>query len=201
MLILGVCGSPRVHGNTETRIEEAFRGAQSEGAETQLFRAAGKNIRPCQACDSCRKTGACQIQDDMQELYPLLLAADGIIFGAPVYFYGMTAQIKAIIDRTIALQDVAQRLSNKVGGVIVTAGSLGVADTLKDLYFYMITRQMIPANFVAAYPDMREGFKNMEKTRRAAFDLGRQMVKIRQHGPVYPSDIPRAGFGYGTHTR
>ena len=137
----------------------------------------------------------------MQELYDKLLAADGIIFGSPVYFYGMTAQAKAIIDRTIALARPEKSLANKVGAVIVTAGSFGMADVIKDFYFLMVTRQIIPANYVAAYPERGSGVKNMEKCLKAAYDLGRQMVKISQRGAIYPPDIPRAGFAYGTHTK
>jgi multimeric flavodoxin WrbA len=199
--ILGLCCSPNIHGNTETLIEEAFKGAQFEGAETQLFRVAGKNIQPCQACWSCHESGECRIQDDMSGLYPELLAADGIIFGSPVYFYGMTAQAKAIIDRTIAFNRPEKSLANKVGGVIVTAGSFGLAEPVKDFYFYMVSRQIIPANYVAAFPEMGSGVKNMPKTLKAAFDLGRQMVKIALKGPIYPPDIPRTSFGYGTHTK
>ncbi|HSW59006.1 MAG TPA: flavodoxin family protein, partial [Dehalococcoidales bacterium] len=153
MKLLGICCSPNVQGTTESLMAEAFKGAQLEGAETELFRAAGKDIKPCQGCWSCRETGQCRINDDMQELYAKMLAADGIIFGSPVYFYGMTAQAKAIIDRTIAFNRPERSLANKVGGAIVTAGSFGLADVVKDLYFYMVTRQIIPANYVAAYPE------------------------------------------------
>ncbi len=201
MKILGICCSPNINGNTESLMDEAFKGAQFEGAETRLFRVAGKDIKPCQGCWRCRETGECQIRDDMQDLYPAMLVADGIIFGSPIYFYGMTAQAKAIIDRTIAFSKPEKSLVNKVGGVIVTAGSFGLVDAVKDFYFYMVTRQIIPANYVAAYPERGSGVKNMEKCLKASYDLGRQMVKIAQRGAVYPLDIPRAGFAFGTHTK
>jgi multimeric flavodoxin WrbA len=159
---------------------------------------AGKDIRPCDACYACGKTGKCHINDDMTELYEKLLGADGIIFGTPVYFYGMTAQAKAIMDRTIALGVPGRNMANKVGGVIVTAGSLGMVDALKDLYFYMVTRQMIPANYVAAYP--KSEMKEMQKCMKAASDLGIQMVRIISQKFTYPTDIPRSSFAFGTHT-
>jgi multimeric flavodoxin WrbA len=201
MKLLGLCCSPNVRGNTATLMEEAFKGAQSEGAETELYSVASHNIQPCQGCWSCRQTGQCKIQDDMQALYPKILAADGIIFGSPIYFYGMTAQAKTVIDRTVALSQPAQSLANKVGAVIVTAGSFGLVDAVKDLYFFMVTRQIIPANYVAAYPERGEGVKNMEKCLKASFDMGRQIVKIAKQGPIYPKDIPRTSFAFGTHTR
>jgi multimeric flavodoxin WrbA len=201
MKLLGICCSPNEKGSTATLMSEAFKGAQSEGAETELYQVAGKNIQPCQGCWSCQKTGACKIQDDMQDLSNKILEADGIIFGSPIYFYGMTAQAKAIIDRTIAFSKPERSLANKVGSVIVTAWSFGLVDAVKDFYFYMVTRQMIPANYVAAYPERGSGVKNMEKCLKASYDLGRQIVKIAQKGPIYPGDIPRSGFAFGTHTK
>ena len=112
----------------------------------------------------------------MQELYRKMLAADGIIFGTPVYFYNMTAQAKAIIDRTMGMGQPDMGLANKVGGVVAVAGSFGLASAVKDLYFYIITRPMIPASYVAAYAGPAGDVKKLEKCMKAAFDLGRQMV-------------------------
>jgi multimeric flavodoxin WrbA len=198
MKILGLSCSPREEGNTVTLLNRALDGARAEGAQVALFSVAGKDLRPCDACQACAKTGVCVIKDDMEELYTMLAESDGIIFGTPIYFYGMTAQAKAIMDRTISMNRPEKSLANKVGGVIVTAGSMGIVDALKDLYFYMVTRQMIPANYVAAYP--RDEFKQMDKCLKAAGDLGRQMVHIANQKFHYPAQFPRAGFAYGTHT-
>jgi len=181
-----------------TLLTQALEGARSEGAQTEPFTVSGKDIKPCDSCRACNKTGECTIKDDMQQLYVKFLEADGIIFGTPVYFYGMTAQAKAIIDRTISMGRPEKSMANKVGGVIVTAGSMGIVDALKDLYFYMVTRQMVPANYVAAYP--RGDLKQMEKCMKASYDLGRQMVHIANRGFKYPTEFARAGFAYGTHT-
>jgi multimeric flavodoxin WrbA len=201
MKILGLCGSPRKGGNTEFLVKEALQTARQEGAETELYSLAGKNIAPCQGCRSCSKTARCRIEDDMQELYPKLLEADGIIFGTPVYFYNMTSLTKAVIDRTFSLNSPEKSLANKVGGVIVTAGSLGIADTLKELYFYMVTRQIVPANFVAAYPGSAGELQKMEKCMQATRELGQQIVMIVRQGFKYPDKISRTHIGYGTHTR
>ncbi|OGO36143.1 MAG: hypothetical protein A2147_08850 [Chloroflexi bacterium RBG_16_57_8] len=198
MKILGLSCSPRKNGNTVTLLTEALNGAQQEGAEVELYSVAGKDIKPCDACRACARTGECHVKDDMQVLSAKLLEADGIIFGTPVYFYGMTAQAKTIMDRTIAFGQPAKTMANKVGGVIVTAGSLGMVDALKDLYFYMVTRQMLPANYVAAYP--KADLKQMEKTMKAAGDLGRQMVQIAAKRFEYPGQFARSSFAFGTHT-
>ena len=200
MKILGLSCSPRVQGNTEILIDEALRGAQLKGAEVELYRVSGKSIEPCDGCRACNETGECHIKDDMQDLYNKLLAADGIIFGTPVYFYSMTAQAKTILDRTIALSRPERSLTNKVGGVVVVAGSLGVADALKDLYFYFVIRQMLPANFVAAYASAKGDITKRELGMKAAGELGRQMVQIVEKKFEYPREFARARFAYGTHT-
>ena len=104
MKILGLSFSPREKGNTELLLEKVFEGARQLGADTELYTVADKDIKPCDGCGSCFKTGECHIRDDMQKLYEKLLQAEGIVFGTPVYFYNMTAQGKTVIDRTITLE-------------------------------------------------------------------------------------------------
>jgi len=200
MKILGLSCSPRTSGNTVTLLEQALQGAKQDGAGTELYSVAGKTIEPCNACGGCRKTGECTIKDDMQELYPKLLQADGIIFGVPVYFYSINAQAKAIIDRTYCFNNDSKSLANKVAGAVVTGGSLGLVSALKDLYFFFAVKQMLPANFVAAYSHGEEGVKKREQAMKAAFDMGRQMVKIGAQNFRYPAEFKLRAIAYGTHT-
>jgi multimeric flavodoxin WrbA len=200
MKILAISGSPHIQGDTITLLNEALSGARTEGAQAELWSVVDKTIHPCDACRACSGTGVCKIKDDMQDLYRKMLEADGIIFGTPVYFWDMTAQAKAIIDRTFSLNTPEKSLANKVGGIVVVAGSLGMIDVLKELYFYMATRRIIAANYVAAYPLSEGGLKSMKKCLKAANDMGRQMVKIAAQKFEYPKDIPRSAPAYGTHT-
>jgi multimeric flavodoxin WrbA len=197
--ILGLSFSPRRNGNTETLLNEALSGARQEGAETELYSIAGKDIKPCDGCWGCRKDGVCHIKDDMQELYAKMLEADGIIYGTPVYFYNMTGQGKTVIDRTIALGQPGRNLANKVGGIIAVAGSFGLVDAVKDLYFYMITRRMLPASFIAAYAGGKGDVKNLEKCMKATKELGQEMAKIAAKKFEYPSGGTH--IAYGTHTK
>lgn len=124
MKILGVSCSPRKKGNTVILLEEIVRGAAEHGANIDLFSVSGKDIRGCDGCYSCITKGECHIQDDMQLLYEKLIVADDIVFGSPIYIYGMTAQAKAIMDRTFALNQPDKSLANKVGGVKKSCSSL-----------------------------------------------------------------------------
>lgn len=200
MKILGLSFSPRERGNTELLLDRVFSGASQSGAETELFRVADKNIAPCSGCGSCFITGECRIRDDMQDLYAKMLAADGIVFGTPVYYYNMTAQGKTVIDRTLALGHSGKGLANKVGGVIAVGGSLGLVDALKDLYFFMVIHQMLPANFIAAYGSNKGDVEKLNKCMKAAVDLGLQMVKIAGKNFRYPEEFRANHIGYGTHT-
>jgi multimeric flavodoxin WrbA len=74
--------------------------AEKRGAQTELIRLRDRNVKVCDGCLVCEKTNTCHIKDDMQEIYRQILAADGLIFGTPVYF-DVTAQGKIIIDRLL----------------------------------------------------------------------------------------------------
>ncbi|MDY7030620.1 MAG: NAD(P)H-dependent oxidoreductase, partial [Thermodesulfobacteriota bacterium] len=73
------------------------------GAETLHIEVAHKKISPCMECGTCEEEGFCPIDDEMQGIYPLLRRADVVLMATPIYFYGATAQIKALIDRCQAL--------------------------------------------------------------------------------------------------
>ena len=103
MFVLGLQGSPRTKGNTSILLSTFLTEAERLGAHTKHLDVARKNISPCQECGTCEKEGFCPIDDDMQQIYPLLWQADIIMMATPIFFYGPTAQMKALIDRSQAL--------------------------------------------------------------------------------------------------
>jgi multimeric flavodoxin WrbA len=201
MKILAISFSPRKKGNTVTLLERALDGARDDGAEVELYSVAGKNIQPCDGCWECVRTGTCHIKDDMQEIYEKMLAADGIIFGTPIYFWGMTGQAKTVMDRTISLNKPERSLANKPAGVVAVAGSLGLVDALKDFYFYIVQRRMLPANNISAYAGNPEELKKWEQCMKSTYDLGRQMVALVKIGFKYPEEFLRGPGAFGTHTK
>lgn len=92
-------GSPRKGGNTELLLNEAIRGIREAGLDVQIFNLNSMNIRPCQACNHCDTTGECIIHDDMDTIYEAIRAADRIIVASPIFFFSLSAQTKAMIDR------------------------------------------------------------------------------------------------------
>ena len=103
MFVLGLQGSPRKKGNTNALLSAFLDEAKNFGAETEYLDVPGKKISPCLACGTCEREWFCPVQDDMQEIYFQLWRADIIVIGTPVFFYGPTAQMKALIDRSQAL--------------------------------------------------------------------------------------------------
>ena len=126
--ILILSGSPRKGGNSDILCDEFARGAMEAGHEVTKIRVADKNIGYCRACYACRGTGVCAIKDDMAEVLQQMIDADVLVLASPVYFYSIDAQLKALIDRTVARW---LEVKNKEFYYIVTAadGENEAADT------------------------------------------------------------------------
>ena len=101
MKVLILQGSPRANGNTAWMAEECRKAAEAAGHEATLVDVAHKKIAGCLACEYChgKGNGACIQKDDMQELYPLLAEAEVLVLAAPIYYFTMSAQIQAPIQR------------------------------------------------------------------------------------------------------
>jgi len=101
MNILILQGSPRANGNTAWMAEEYRKAAEAAGHRVTVVNVARKKIAGCLACEYChgKGNGACIQKDDMQELYPLLAEAEALVLASPVYYFTMSAQIQAPLQR------------------------------------------------------------------------------------------------------
>ena len=136
MNVIIFSGSPRKNGNTETLIKSLISGIEQAGGNYQLIRLAEQKIHPCIACGGCEKEGNCVLQDDMQLLYPQITEADRIVIASPIYFYGVTGQTKAFIDRCQALWSRKYILNRRLKGEIPKIGYyLGVSATKGERIF------------------------------------------------------------------
>jgi multimeric flavodoxin WrbA len=150
MKIVGIVGSPRKNGNTEILMNEALKVAREAGFETEMFLMSQKQVAPCDACGTCFEVGDCVVQDDMQGLYAMLEKADGVIFGSPVYFGSVSAQMKAIMDRMFALMR-RRALKDKVAGALVVTRRAGAINARSLLYSFCIAQGMIVAGGAIGY--------------------------------------------------
>lgn len=145
--ILVLKSSPRLTGNSSTLAEKAAAGAREAGAQVEVFDLHEMDIRPCDACDSCRETaGVCVIGDDMQELYPRLRQADGILLASPIYWFTFSAQLKLCIDRWYAMgSGDVHELAGKRFGILLTygdsdpynSGAVNAIHTFQSMFDYI----------------------------------------------------------------
>ena len=123
---------------------KALAVASEERMQTQLISLAGKEIKPCDACLTCRQTKKCHIQDDFDLIFAKMVEAEAIILASPVYFGSATPQIKALIDRAGYVSIARGRVfENKVGGAITVARRAGHNFTLAQLLFFFLHQGMI----------------------------------------------------------
>ena len=101
MNVLAVVGSPRKDGNTDILVSRIAEGAKAGGAEVEIVRLGELSVQECNGCHACWRGRDCSKDDDMRRLYPKIMAADAIVLGTPVYWYGPTALMKAFMDRFV----------------------------------------------------------------------------------------------------
>lgn len=129
MKVIGIGGSPR-KGNTEWMLKRFLEELTRSGIETELILLREREIQGCDGCLSCEtggsaRKGLCRIHDDMQQLYPKLVEANGIILGTPVYFELLSGLLKNFMDRTCP---VWPKLKDKpVAGLAVAEEGVGKA--------------------------------------------------------------------------
>ena len=101
--VLILSGSPRKNGNSDILCDAFMQGAEEAGHAVEKIRVAEKSIGYCRGCYYCRSSGGqCAVKDDMAEILQKMIDADVLVLASPVYFYSVDAQLKALIDRTVA---------------------------------------------------------------------------------------------------
>ena len=145
MLIL--LGSPRREGNSAILAGEIAKGAESKGAKVETLYIHGMDISPCQSCYACqsKESKGCAIDDDMQMVYPKLVAADAWVIATPVYWFTMSAQTKLWMDRCFALHTYGANPFQKDIAIAmaygdtdaVTSGCINAIRTFQDAFRYV----------------------------------------------------------------
>jgi multimeric flavodoxin WrbA len=186
--VLGIMGSPRRHSNTEILLDKALEGATDAGAEIEKVLVSRLKISPCLEIYACFKDGNCTIRDDMQALYDKLVEADHIVFASPIFFYGVTGQAKALIDRCQALW--ARRHVLGMGkedkrvrrGVFISVGATqgeklfdGAVLTVK--YFFDAIGVKYSGDLLIRGIDNKAQIKEHPTALEDAFRLGQELVR------------------------
>lgn len=175
MKILVLQGSPNKNGSTSLICDEFTHGAQEAGHETLRIDVALEEIHPCKGCIACGYgTRPCVQKDSMEEIYSALLDADMVVFATPLYYFGMTAQLKSVIDRFCARNTAINGRSLKCA--LLTVAWDSDSETFKALESHY--------NTLCHYLNMQDcgrvlgygcGTPNMTRSSRAmvqAYELG-----------------------------
>lgn len=189
MDVLAFLGSPRKKGNSEILTGAFLEGVRQEGGKPEIIRLCDLKIAPCISCGGCDKEGKCVVEDDMTPLYQKIIAIDKIILASPIYFYGITAQAKAFIDRTQALWNRKRLLKGKgewlenparrgfFVSVAATRGAnvfTGAVLTMK--YGYDAMDMSYGGDFLVNGPDKRGDMKKYEEKLAEAREAGRNFI-------------------------
>jgi len=181
MKILGIAGSPRRGGNTDTLLDRFMEGAASKGAETKTLIVCQLKIAGCLHCDACLKKGICRIQDDMQMVYREMEAADGLVVASPLQFMTVPSELKALIDRCQALF---------VRKYILKVPPLGDTRPRKGFLISIGGRRTIPNLFDAELITIKTFFRTLDV--RYAGDLLISGVDAKGDILKHPDQLTRA---------
>ena len=175
MKIVILKGSPRQGGNSNSLADQFAKGAAEAGHEIVAFDCAKHKVGGCLACNACGMNGPCVQQDDFTPLREQLLEADAIVLTTPIYYFGVSAQLKTVIDRFYSINSV---IGGKKSVFIATMGNpdIHVGDPAKMMYDKMVTYlgwkdcgQLIVPGVWAAGDIKRTGYG------QRAYELGRNL--------------------------
>src|SRR3989338_7459461 len=186
MKVLGLSGSPRKGGNTDTLLDKALEGTEAAGAAAEKIVLNDLNFCPCQECGGCARTGICVVKDDMQAVYEKLQDADAVIIASPIFFGSVSAQVKMMIDRFQCLWIAKYILKNSVmskkgrrGIFLAVAAShrkefFENAKKIIRIFFKTLDIEYAGELFSAGV-DKKNAIK--ETSLKEAYDLGAGLVK------------------------
>ena len=186
MKVIGISGSQRKDGNTEILVREALKPFYEKGCEVTEFFLSSKTINPCMGCETCSETGTCAVKgDDMELLLSELEDCDALIIGSPVYYRNVTAQLKALFDRSFVFKN-RKLLAGKLGGAIAVGrgegGGQSIVLTIIHNYYLSSGALCVPCeiNGLSARADKPGDIQKQENRLRQARILGENIIKYSE---------------------
>jgi multimeric flavodoxin WrbA/putative sterol carrier protein len=185
--IVAVNGSPHAGiGNTSLMIEMLRPTLGQEGFELEVLHLAGLDIQYCTGCGFCMEKGKCWIDDDHRLVTEKLLTAQGIILASPVYFLGVTGQMKTFFDRSLALGH-KPRSTWKPGLAVCVSAGMGETDVASYLGFLLRAFGAFPVGALTAMAVHPGGFWGKESVEARAADLARDLARAIKENRRYPA--------------
>jgi multimeric flavodoxin WrbA len=183
MYAIGICGSPKNNGNTAFLLKYTLDAV--ECAERKFITLGDKKIEPCDGCNRCLVEEKCVKDDDMQALYDELRKADIIILGAPTYFGGVPAKLKAFMDRTHYLYNNSE-LKDKVGAAVVVMEAEAGDLVVSSIATFFTQHEMLFAGGIVGIGSSQNEVKRDLKAVRNAIALGKRACEIARFRKVNP---------------
>ena len=185
MKILAISGSPRLKGNTNYLVDQALREAARLGAQTEKVVLSQYKVNPCLGHDNCATFDSCKQKDDAGWILDKFCQADGVILATPVYYYNVSAQMKAFIDRNQFLYKHDRKSQARAVGIIVVAEVEGIEDTLHTLKQFVDEsfavaedKKLIVQGYASRIGDAKKNLPLVKEAQK----LGRQMVESLKEG-------------------
>ena len=186
MSILILNGSPRINGNTHILLNRVLEGIRSSGGDAEMVHLAHLQLAPCSGCGVCEGKGKCAIDDDMTDLDRKIPEVQHLVIGSPIYFYGVTAQTKAFIDRCQVFwsrkyllgqtrEEQRQRYGYLVSAAATGGGKCFDCARLTLRYAFDAMDLTFKGEVVVQGVDERGAVVNKEETMQAAYALGQQI--------------------------
>ena len=183
--LLAIVGSPRLKGNTNYLVDQALEEASRLGAEIEKLVLSQYKLNPCLGHDDCASYNLCLQKDDAAWILDRFCEADGVILATPVYYYNVSAQMKAFIDRNYFLYTHDRKAKAKAVGIILVAEAEGIEDTLHTLKRFIGESFDIDENkifTVCGFAGRLGEAKNNMSLVEEARNLGRQIVESLEKG-------------------
>ena len=181
MKILAIVGSPRPKGNTSYLVDQALQEAAARGFETEKIILTEYRVNPCDGHENCASFSACKHDDDVPMILDKFINADGIILGSPVYYYNMTAQMKAFVDRNYFLYTHGIPPKMFCAGLIIIGGGAGLEDAFTALRRFVRLSTDIPDDRIVmlmGYASKPGEVKSDQSLIEEARKLGGRMAEI-----------------------
>lgn len=188
MKLLVLLGSPRKGGNSETLARHVARGFEKGGGRVDYIRLNDLQLRPCQGCGGCDKTGICVVKDDMGTVYEAVDRTDRLLLVSPVYFYGLSAQCKIFGDRMQArwsrkylLKERFRQNEGRLGYLLSTAATKGQkifdCSILTTRYIYDAIDIEYGGEFLVKGVDKRKAVEELPDETTRAEQFGKDIIE------------------------
>ena len=185
MNILALVGSPRSAGNSNFLVDQALGEAAKLGAQTEKIVLSQYKVNPCLGHDECSSFDPCVQRDDVPWILDKFCKADGVLLATPVYYYNVSAQLKAFMDRNYFLNTHNRKSQARVVGIIIVAEVEGIEDTVHTLKRFINESFSVRKDRILevhGYASRLGDAKNNPLLVEQARELGRRMVESLKEG-------------------